>query len=220
VTLGYPERAAVAYQANPRAYEAARVADVERIVRALHPDYLLPADEPYGRGARALGRLPASAWVEYLAAAARAAHEIDRHVRIGFSVAAFDARDSALYTWAADLGSPIDVVGFTLFPTVAGAASLDAQMRTAERWMQRQPAPQKEDWVFAAGGNPAAHGEDAQAEAVWGEIVWGAGHAAIKGVIVADASDYGDITGLRAARGRLRPAADAVRLAAQSAARK
>ena len=116
-------------------------------------------------------------------------------------------------------GSPIDAVGFTLFPTFGGAVSLDAQMRIAGRWMQRLPAPQKEQWIFAAGGNPAAHGEDAQARAVWGEVVWGASHAAIKGVIVADAADYNTITGLRAASGRLRPAADMVARASREAKR-
>jgi hypothetical protein len=83
-------------------------------------------------------------------------------------------------------------------------------MQIADRWMQRQPAPQKEQWVFAAGGNPAAHGEDAQAAAVWGELVWGASRSAIKGVIVAEAADYRAINGLRAASGRLRPAMDEV----------
>ena len=209
-TLGYPDDAATAYQTDRTAYEAARIADVERIARLLRPDYLLAADEPYGRGARALGRLPVSAGVEYLAAATRAVHAIDPRIKTGISVATFDARDSALYQWAADPASPIDVVGFTLFPTFGGALSLDARMQIADRWMQRQPAPQKEQWVFAAGGNPAAHGEDAQAAAVWGELVWGASRSAIKGVIVAEAADYRAINGLRAASGRLRPAMDEV----------
>ncbi len=210
VTLGYPDNAGAAYGLDPAAYRAARVADAERIARELHPDYLVLADEPYGRGARVLGRLPVSAWVEYLSAAARAVHAADPHVKTGIAASAYDARDSALYQWAAAPGSPVDVVGFTLFPTFGGALSLDARMRIAERWMQRQPAAQKEQWIFAAGGNPAAHGEDAQARAVWGEVVWGASHAAIKGVIVADAADYETITGLRAASGRLRPAAGIV----------
>jgi hypothetical protein len=206
VTLGYPDNAATAYRASPAAYRAARVADAERIARGLHPDYLVLADEPYGRGARILGRLPVSDWVAYLAAAARAVHGADSHIKTGIAASAYDARDSALYQWAAAPGSPIDAVGFTLFPTFGGAMSLDARMQIADRWMQRQPAAQKEQWVFAAGGNPAAHGEESQARVVWGEVVWGASHAAIKGVIVADAADYETITGLRAASGRLRPA--------------
>ena len=210
VTLGYPPNAGALYRADPPAYRAARVADAERIARVLHPDYFVLADEPYGRGARALGRLPVSRWVAYLSAAARAVHDADSHIKTGIAASAYDARDSALYQWAAAPGSPIDVVGFTLFPTFGGAVSLDARMQIAERWMQRLSSPQKEQWIFAAGGNPAAHGEDAQANAVWGEVVWGASHAAIKGVIVADAADYETITGLRAASGRLRPAAGIV----------
>jgi hypothetical protein len=210
VTLGYPDNAAATYRLDPPAYRAARVADAERIAHELHPDYLVLADEPYGRGARALGRLPVSAWVKYLTAAARAVHAVDPRIKTGIAAAAFDARDSALYQWAAAPGSPIDAVGFTLFPTFGGAESLDARMRIADRWMLRQPSPPKEQWVFAAGGNPAAHGEDAQAQAVWGEVTWAANHPAIKGVIVADAADYEMITGLRAASGRLRPATDMV----------
>jgi hypothetical protein len=190
---------------------------VERIAHELHPDYLVLADEPYGRGARALGRLRVSEWVRYLDAAARAVHAADPQIKTGIAASSYDARDSALYQWAAAPNSPIDAVGFTFFPTFGGAVSLDARMQIAERWMQRLSSPQKEQWIFATGGNPAAHGEDAQARAVWGEVVWGASHAAIKGVIVADAADYNTITGLRAASGRLRPAANTVARASREA---
>jgi hypothetical protein len=217
VTLGYPDNAGTAYRLDPPAYRAARVADVERIAHELHPDYLVLADEPYGLGARALGRLRVLEWIKYLNAAALAVHTADPRIKTGIAASSYDARDSALYQWAAAPGSPIDAVGFTFFPTFGGAVSLDARMQIADRWMQRLPAPQKEQWIFAAGGNPAAHGEDAQARAVWGEVVWGASHAAIKGVIVADAADYNTITGLRAASGRLRPAADMVARASREA---
>lgn len=210
VTLGYPPRAARSYRLSPHAYETARLGDIQRIARRLHPDYLLPADEPYGRGVLALGRLPVAAWTHYLAAASRAARAIDPRIKVGIAASSFDASDSALFHWAADSLSPMDAVGFTFFPEFGGAASLDARMHTADRWMRRRPDPGKEQWVFAAGGYPAAHGEDAQLQAVWGEIAWGANRGGIKGVVIAEAADYGDLTGLRAASGRLRPAVTAI----------
>lgn len=210
VSLGYDADAGREYAHSSEAYDSARVADVQRIARRLHPDYLLPAEEPYGRGARALGRRPVSGWTRYLTAAARIARAIDPHIKIAVSASSLDARDSALYQWAAATDSPMDAVGFTLFPSFDGGASLDARFHTADRWMQRLAAPTKEQWVFAAGGYPGVHGEDSQQDAVWGALVWGTTRGAIKGVIVADAADYESVTGLRAASGRLRPAADVV----------
>src|SRR5579883_751083 len=137
VTLGYPREAARRRRASASAYEAERLADLQRIVRRLHPDYLLPADEPYGRGARALGSLPVGTWIRYLTDAARTVRAIDPHVKVGIAAAAFDSRDSALYAWAAAPGSPIDAVGFSLYPAFAGAVTLDARMRAADRWMRR-----------------------------------------------------------------------------------
>jgi hypothetical protein len=134
-------------------------------------------------------------------------HAVDPRIKVAVGAAAFDARDSALYAWAASAGSPIDAVGFTFLPAFGGAATLDARMRTADRWMRLLSPPLKEQWVFAAGGYPAAHGEDAQQLAIWAAVAWGSSRATVKGVIVTDADDYNTITGLRAANGRLRPAA-------------
>jgi len=50
-----------------------------------------------------------------------------------------------------------------------------------------------------------AHGEANQERAVWATLAWATGHAAVKGLVVADAADYEDRTGLRAPAGRLRP---------------
>ena len=88
-------------------------------------------------------------------------------------------------------------------------------MRTADRWIQLASPPLKEHWILAASGYPVAHGEEAQQLAIWGSLAWGTSRGVIKGVMVGDAADYDDITGLRAPSGRLRPAAIAVMRAAQ-----
>jgi hypothetical protein len=225
VSLGYGHDARAAYARDPAAYFTSRVDDVRRVVARLHPDYLLPADEPYGRGARVLGRLPDSTWESFLARASRAAKRVDPHVRIGVAASAYDASDSALYAWAAAPGSPVDVVGFTIYPSFRGGFALESRTRAADRWMRALPrttsgtagaagsgggAKPKEQWVFAAGGYPVTHGEASQARAVWGALSWATSHPEIRGLVVADASDYDATTGLRAPDGRMRPAADVV----------
>ena len=146
-------------------------------------------------------------WKQYLTQAAQSIHAIDPRIKVAFSASTFDGRDSALYAWAAATGSPLDVAGFSLCPGFDGAATLETESRTADRWMQALPQPPKEQWIFWTGGYPAAHGERAQALAVRGVLAWASTRSAIKGVIVGDAGDYGSITGLRATSGRLRPAA-------------
>ena len=186
-----------------------RLTAIPRIVRHLDPDILLPAEDPYGEGARILGRLPVDRWTSYLTRAAAVAKKASPRIKVAVSISAYDTRDSALYAWAASSGSPMDVVGFTLIPNREGAAGLDASMRAADRWMQVMP-PAKDHWVFAAGGLPLAHGERSQEEAIWDALSWATMHPAIKGLIAYQAGDYGQSLGLRAPNGRLRPAAYAV----------
>ena len=210
VALGYEPDAAERYRASPSAYFGSRLADVRRIAQRLRPDYLLPADEPYGAGARALGVLPVQTWTTYLSRASAAAHRVDRRIRVGVGASAYTASDSALYAWAGAPASPMDVVGFTLYPSFRGGFALESRTRAADRWMRALPEPRKEHWVFAAGGYPAVHGEQSQASAVWGALAWATSRPGVRGLIVASAGDYEAITGLRAPSGRLRPAARAV----------
>jgi hypothetical protein len=213
VVLGASRDADRRYRASPQAYDARRLAQLRSIVRRLHPDYLVPEDDQ--RRSDAETDAPLAAGTRYLAAAADSIHAADRHIKVVIAVTRFDERDSALYAWASAPGSPIDAIGFALFPGFDGATGLDAHIRTADRWMQQSSPPLKEQWILAVGGYPAAHGEDAQQLAIWGTLTWATGRAAIKGVIVTSAADYDDITGLRAANGRLRPAAIAVMRAAK-----
>ena len=220
VALGYrgtllPELQRAAFD------EPQRLATVQRIMRRLHPDILLPAEDPYGIGARVLGRLPVAEWTRALADAARVAKAIDPRVRVGVSIAQFGEADSALYSWAVSRDSPIDVVGFSLFPEKKGLADLDETFeRAADRWMDEMPT-KKDVWVFAAGGFPLNYGELSQQRAIWQVLSWATGHAAIKGVIVYESADYGQSRGLRAPDGRLRPAAasimQAIRMLKESA---
>lgn len=198
---------------DPSAYWRARVADVARIARLLHPDLLVPVVDPTGAAGRALGPVPVDAWTAYLRAATAAAHAADTAVRVMVHVGGIGRADSALYAWAAAPASPADAVGISLAPSLGGAAGLDARLRTVDGWM-RAAQPARPVWVLEAEGFPLAHGEESQARALWGTLAWATSRAAIRGVVVRQAADYGVPIGLRTAGGRLRPAVAAVRRAA------
>jgi hypothetical protein len=208
VALGY--RGKIVPEFAPRPLdEAQRLATIRRVVERMHPDILLPAEDPYTAGSRAVGTLPVERWKSYLTEAARVARSVDTSVKIGVSISAFSLRDSALYAWAASPDSPIDVVGFSLFPSPYRGADIDANQRAALRWMRVYP-PTKDHWVFATGGFPLAYGEVSQQRAIWQVMAWASDQPAIKGLIVYEAGDYGQSRGLKAPNGRTRPAAIAV----------
>ncbi len=207
VTLGYPSRL---FPLPGRTFnDDQRLRTIDRIVRRLRPDILVPAQDPYDAGTRAAGQHPPEYWESFLTRAATLAKRVRPRTRIGVSASAYDRRDSTLYAWAASPASPVDVVGFTLFPSPTGVRTLDAARGAADRWMQTARSP-KEHWVFATGGYPEAHGEASQERAVWAALAWATSRPQIKGVIIDEAGDYGTIRGLRAADGHLRRATFAV----------
>lgn len=213
VTLGFPKNARAEFEKSAASYTDARIADVNRIARALRPNYLLPVNEPYGEAAQALGTQSPDYWRTYLTRAARVAHFINPNIRVGVSAASYGSRDSTLYAWAASRGSGIDVVGFSLMPGLDGAISLDTHMRVAQRWMRQYPERPKEHWVFAAGGYPQAHGDRSQELALWGVMAWATSQAPIRGLVVFEAADYTAIRGIRRSGGNLRPIFSAIQRA-------
>ena len=104
---------------------------IERVVRRLRPDILLPAEDPYDSGTRAAGQLAPQYWESYLTRASAIAKRVRPRTRIGVSASAYDSRDSTLYAWAAARGSPVDVVGLHALPVAHGRAH--ARRRNARR---------------------------------------------------------------------------------------
>ena len=213
IALGYPSDAARQFRESEAEYTRKRLADVDRIARRLRPDILIPAFEPYGEGARAIGTLEPQYWIDYLTRAATIAHHVNPRIRVAHTASSYGARDSTLWAWAASRGSPVDIVGFSLMPGFDGARSLDTHMRVAQRWMRVFAARPKPAWVFAAGGYPLAHGEQNQELSLWGVLAWATSQPSIKGLIVTEAGDYDAMRGLRAPSGRLRSSVAAVRRA-------
>jgi len=191
-----------------------RLATLRQVVARLQPDIILPAEDPYGSGERAVGALSVEQWKAYLSEASRVAKGIDKNVRVGVSASSYRTADSILYAWAASPRSPIDVVGFSLFPSPYIGGGLQSDTRTADRWMRATPS-RKEQWVFATGGFPLAYGERSQEEAIWQVLAWATDHPAIKGAVIYEAGDYGQTRGLRAPNGRFRPATRIVTRAIQ-----
>ena len=203
VAVGYDRNARESFRASPPAHMRARLAAVDRIVRRLRPDIILPARDPYTEGTRAMGRVPLAWWEEFLRQAAANAHKVSNRVRVGVAASAFVGADSSLYAWASRPDSPINVVGFSFYPSYDGGGSLSARLRVADRWMR---GATKNHWVFSSGAYPVTHGETSQARALWGTLSWATSHAPVKGLIVESAGDYDTATGLRAPGGRIRPA--------------
>jgi hypothetical protein len=189
--------------------EDERLATLKQVILRLHPNIVLPAEDPYSSGERSVGNLSPERWESYLTEAARVAKAADPKVRVGVAASLYNTRDSALYAWAAAPHSPIDIVGFSLFPSPYVGGGIQSDIRTADRWMRVTP-PAKDHWVFATGGFPLAYGEASQFNAIWEVLAWATDHPAIKGAIIYEAGDYGQSRGLRAPDGRLRPAATAV----------
>jgi hypothetical protein len=210
IALGYPADAARQFRSSPAEYTRKRVADIDRISRRLRPDILIPAVDPYGEGARAIGTQPPEYWTDYITRSARIAHFVNRRIRVGIAASSYGARDSTLYFWAAKRGSPVDELGFSMMPGFDGATSLDTHMRIATRWMHAFPDRPKPHWVFSAGGYPVAHGEESQALALWGVLAWATTQSQIKGLVVTEAGDYDVLRGLRNAAGKYRSAVGAV----------
>lgn len=205
VTLGYSRTARAELNRSQSAYIDAHLADVNRLVRALRPNIMVPAYEPYGEGARALGIRAPDFWMDIIERSALIVHHVNPNIRVAVAAASFGARDSVVYSWAASRASPVDVIGFSLMPGFDGATSLDTHMRIAQRWLRATPRP-KPHWVFAAGGYPVAHGQQSQLLALRGVLSWATSQPAVRGLVFTDAGDYDAQRGLRAPDGRFRPA--------------
>ncbi len=205
VALGYGGGAGDEFRRSPAEFTRLRLADVDRVARRLRPDYLLPAEEPYGSGARALGVLPLSYWQSFLGRSAELAHEAFPSIRVAVSAAAYHEADSLLFAWALSPRSPMNAAGFSFHPSFRGALSLETRVSAADRWLRARPSSRKTVWVFTASGYPLAHGERSQEQAVWRALTWATSRREVRGVVVAEAGDYGSVLGMRTPSGRTRP---------------
>jgi hypothetical protein len=200
--LAYPRDAARELRSSPTAYIERSAANVDRIVRRLSPNYLIPAGDPYGAGTSALGESSIAWWRRYFTVTAAAAHDVLPATRVMLTSGAAAAADSALFDWAVSEGSPVDVTAFVIEPAVGGALHVQATIAAADRWMSRAAAG-REHWLIAAGA-PALEGEEAQRRLAHHILLWAAARPHVRGVVFGDAADYDRMTGFRTSSGRLR----------------
>ncbi len=201
VSLGYDVGDIRRVRRNPEGYATHRLGAIDRAMRRLRPDILLPARDPADAGHAALGAVSLSWWVRYLSDATEIAHRLRPRTLVGVAASSFSPFDSALFAWATGTQSPLDLAGFTLTPSYGGGASLAARLRIASQWSRTSARPL---WVFSIGANPRVFGEPSQERAVWGVLAWATSQPRVKGVIVDGAADYDGLAGMRAPGGRLR----------------
>jgi hypothetical protein len=202
VELAYPRDAARELRTSASDYVERSAANVDRIVRRLRPNYLIPAGDPYGAGASALGELSIVWWRRFFTVAASAAHDVLPATRVMLTSGAAGAADSTLFDWAVAGGSPVDVTAFLIEPAVGGALHARATLAAADRWISRAGRG-REHWLIAAAA-PALEGEDAQRRLARHVLLWAATRPQVRGVVLGDAADYDRMTGFRTSSGRLR----------------
>lgn len=217
VSMAFAADDAARRAADPAAFEARRLALVERVARALRPDLLLPVAEPYGAALHTVGRVAPEAWARHLTAATARVRRVNPNIRVAVAASSYDAADSTLWAWAASRPAPLDAVGFGVLPSLSGADGVDARLRAADRWMRAAaaapdaPRRPKPHWVLDVHAYPVAHGEGSQAGTVWHTMAWATANPAFAGLVVAEPGDYTATTGLRAPNGRLRTAVETMR---------
>jgi hypothetical protein len=202
IAIGYERDDGRRFLLSPAAYRDRRLDLVDRVMRRVRPDVLLPAVDPLEAGRQALGSVSVAWWTDYHARAADLAHRLRPRTLVGATVSAFTPEDSTFHRWA--LGTPgIDFVGLSLAPTFRGGGSLAARLRAAERWMIGQVKPH---WVVSVRAYPYVFGEAAQQSALVGSFAWASRQPRVVAVIVDGAGDYDMLTGLQRADGNFRPA--------------
>lgn len=201
VSLGYDEQDASQYATSPRASRDRRLAALDRVVRRLRPDVVVPAVDPLTLGAVALGGPSVSWWMDYHARAAALVHGLRPRTRIAAVASAFTAADSQFYAWSVQERG-IDLVGVSFAPTFRGGASIAARQRTVQRWMTTNRKPH---WVTSVRSYPFVFGERAQEHAIVGTFAWASGQPRITAVIAEAAGDYDVLDGLTRSDGSWRP---------------
>lgn len=181
--------------------ERARLALIDRIVRRLNPDVLLPAERvTHGEGAPSV-----EGWRAYYEHAAIAARRVDRDITIALATDASAPADSALADWVMAGGSRVDAVAIAVRDGGANPAAFVAALNATARWAALARV-RPDVWVVGVPSAPLVTGEEVQAQLVRHALAWGAARAWVRGVIAGDASDVGAPVGVRTAAGRPRRA--------------
>ncbi|MCC6319742.1 MAG: hypothetical protein IT361_18875 [Gemmatimonadaceae bacterium] len=202
VSLGYGRADRAAWLASPAAYRERRLTMVDRVMRRVRPDVLVPAAEPFELGPRLVGNVPLAWWMDYHTRAAKLAHELRPRTQVAASISAYTIADSMFYAWASRT-AVIDLMALTFAPTFRGGGSIAARQRVVTRWMAGNRKPH---WVIAVRAYPYVFGEAAQQSAMLGTFAWASRQPRVTAVVLDGAGDYDMLSGLQRADGGFRPA--------------
>jgi hypothetical protein len=202
----------------PAADDAERQRAIERVLVRLRPAVLFPAmPDPVPSW---IGSTPPTVawWRVMLSNSARTVERVRPRTVLAWSATRLDAVDSAVYAWGSAEGSPVELLGATIYPSFTGLPAVDARLRAFERWHQRalaKGATPPRHWLVNVGGLPRAHGDAAQVAAIRHALAWGSRRPWISAAIVGEPADYDGWLGLRASNGRPRAALPAIGAAAR-----
>ncbi|MBI5601093.1 MAG: hypothetical protein HY944_05965 [Gemmatimonadetes bacterium] len=197
VTLPLSGSRAVADDAQRQRHAAL----IERAVRRLRPDVLVPAE----RVTTGFGAPTIEEWKRFYESAATTARRADRRVSVALATDASTAVDSALTDWVMQGGSPVRAVALSVQDRGAEPARLVRALNALARWASlARVVP--DAWILGVPTAPAVTGEVVQQRLVGYTLAWGAAHPWVRGVIAGDAADVTAPMGLRTAAGRARRA--------------
>lgn len=178
-----------------------RLAMIERVVRRLRPDVLVPTERvTTGPGAPTL-----QDWQDYYERAATTARRVDRRVTVALATDASTAMDSALTDWVMQGGSAVRAVALSVRDRGAEPSRFVDALAALARWASLSRVV-PDAWILGVPTAPAVTGEVVQQRLVRHALAWGAAHPWVRGVIAGDAADVTAPTGLRTATGRARRA--------------
>jgi hypothetical protein len=181
-----------------------RMALIERVVRRLRPDVLVPA----ARTALS-GNADLTWWQTYYGQVAATVRRANRSVAVALPVTSASAADSTLAEWVLQGSSELAALAVTA-QTADTPRQFAATLHAVARWASfARDAPMV--WVLGTPSAPAATGEVVHQRVVRFALDWSAAHPWVRGVIAGDASDGLTPVGLRTATGRPRRALEEVR---------
>ncbi|MHB1069694.1 MAG: hypothetical protein ACYC1W_07515 [Gemmatimonadaceae bacterium] len=177
------------------------LAMIERVVRRLRPDVLVPAE----RVTTGAGAPTREGWQDYYERAAEAARRANRRVIVALATDASTAVDSALTDWVMQGGSAVRAVALTVHDHGMRPSRFVRALNALARWASlARVVP--DVWILGVPTAPAVTGEVVQQRLVRHALQWGVAHPWVRGVIAGDAGDVTAPTGLRTATGRARRA--------------
>ena len=188
---------------------AERQQALERVLLQVRPDVLFPALlEPLPGLLRQANPTP-QWWRSVLVPSAATVERVRPRTRLGWIASRLDQTDSIVYAWASETGSPVELIGATVFPSFSGLSAVDARLRAFDRWHSIEAAKGsavRPHWLATVGGLPHAHGDNSQLAAIRRSLAWGSRQRWINAVIIGESGDYDGWLGLRASNGRNRKA--------------